>query len=718
MAKQQWKLNSFSNHIDPEKEEQLKRVKIVVEDQLKNILRITNDITHGNKERNLRKKSEAIELIEDFHKQYEKLYILYENLREKVKKSVDGEDDTSSSANDSDSESNYYPGEFHGENDEVTNFCSRVSERDDGQEYETWDVEYTPTCSSVVTKTMNSPGSPFGRGSGLGDMLRDIELQREKTGKISQMWAEMKDLEEQVAALKTEVSSLHTQNRQLEEQVEWKSNEAVETQEKISRLEAQIMEMEAESNEQERAFTSFSKQFVDDKQHYTSRISELEAQAEVMQLELNGLKHQKGELEVGLLDATKHWSTQVEGLTEHVSYLQHQLKTINSHKAELKLEIEKKSNEISEYLLLIAALRNELSLSEQQAVQEKESLKIKVQDLESEIESLSNTKTDLEEQVNKISHEASQSSLEKEKLQEKISQLSTKQNELKDCQTIMSVKMKSLEEEVQSLKSELECSERKRSCLQVGLEALQNDKKLVQLELEKEKEQYKSQLERITRSNFHQVERKIEEMAIEFRKQVEDQYRILSRRIRVAEQLQAENKEWYRKTRDTYERDNRDLQLMRARTATALKNVKDLTLTANDLLTSIDSKAFKFEECTAIFQSRISKASCEINFAKEWAMRKNEALSRMKEDLDCLLVQLDDKEAEILASREKVCTLENKVQELEKIIEEKEDEMLGLTEEKREAIRQLCVWIDYHRGQSDFYKNLLSDMNRGRRRAS
>lgn len=717
MAKQQWSLKSFSNHIDPEKEEQLKRVKIVVEDQVKNILRITNDINHGSKERNLKKKSEAIELIEDFHKQYEKLYILYENLRDKVKKSIEGEDNTFSSAHDSDSESNYYSGELNGGNDEGAYFSSRASERDYGQESETWDVEDTPTCSSVVTKTVNSPGSPFFMPSGLGDILRDLEIQREKAGKMSQVWAEMKDLEEQVAALKTEVSSLHTQKRQLEEQVECKSNEAVETQEKISRLEAQIKEMEALSNGQEHAFSAFSKPFVDDKQN-TSSISELEAQAEVMLLELNSLKHQKGELDVGLLGDTKHWSAQVEGITEQVSYLQHQLETLNGHKAELKQEIEKKSDEISEYLLQIAALRNELCLSEQQAVQEKESLKIKVQDLESEIELLSSTKRDLEEQVNKISHEASQSSIENEKLQEKNSQLSTKQNELQDCQTMMSVKIKSLEEEVESLKSELETSESERNRLQVGLEALQNDKKQVQLELDKEKEQYKAQLERITRTNFHQVERKIEEMAVEFRKQLEDQYRILSRRIRVAEQLQAESKEWYRKTRDTYEQDNRDLKLMAARTATALKNVKDLTLAANELLTLIDSKAFKFKECTAIFQDRISKASREFNFIKEWAMRKNEALSQMKDDLDCLLVQLDDKEGEILASREKVCTLENKVQELEKIIEEKEDEMLGLTEEKREAIRQLCIGIDYHRGQSDFYKNLLSDMNRGRRRAS
>lgn len=686
---------------------------------MEKILKITSDINHGNKERNLRRKSEAIELIQDFHKQYEKLYILYENLREKVKKSIDGEDDNFSPARDLDSESNYYAEDLNGGNDEVSNgSCSR-------DECETSDVEDTMTCSSVVTKLMHSePGSPFGRSPGLGDILRDLELHREKAGKTSHMLAEIKYLEAQLDALKVEVSTLCKDKRRLEEEVEWKSNEAVETQEKISGLEAQIMEMEAANNEQERIFSSFSKQFVGDKQHYVSRIQDLEAQAQGMQLEMNSLKHEKDELEGRLLDETNQYSSQVEGLMDQVSSLQQELETVNGQKAELKLQLEKQSEEISECVLQMEALRNELSLSEQQTAEDKERLTAKVHDLESEIESLSSTKSDLKEQIKKMNHEASESDLEKENLLEQVSELqreidhtenvlSTEQNMFKDYQAMMSAKMKSLEEAVESLKSELETLENERN-------SLQNDKELLQAELEKEKEQSaltKSHLEKVAKTNFNNVERKIEEMAVEFRKQFEDQYRLLSRRIRVAEQLQAENKEWYRKTRDAFEQGNKDLKKMTARTASELKNVKDLSLAANDLLTSIDSNAFKFEECTANLQDRISKASCEINFAKQWAMSKNKALSDMKDDLDCLVVQLDDKEAKILASTEKVWKLENKVRELEKIIEDKADEMLVLTEEKREAIRQLCVWIDYHRGRSDFYKKLLSDMNT-RRRAS
>ncbi|KAL1552001.1 hypothetical protein AAHA92_12852 [Salvia divinorum] len=672
MAKQQWRSKSFCNHIDPDKEEQLKRVKIAVEDQVDSILKIMNDIKRGNKERNLKKKSEAIELIQDFHMQYEKLYILYENLREKVKKSVED----SSPAPDSDAESNYW----NGGNDE---------------EFETSDIEDTLTCSSEVTKAMNSePGSPF-------DYLRDLEIQREKAG--------IKDLEAQLAALRIEVSTLRAHRRRLEEQVEWKSNEAAQARDTISELEARIMEVEAESREQEGLFSSFRKQFEDDRQLYKTRIAELETQAEGMQLELSSLKHQKSELQEGLLDEAKHWSFEVEGLMERVSWLQKQLETVYSHKEEMVLEIEKKSEEISHYLLQIEALRNELSLIDQRTAREKESLQLKLHDLESEIESLSITKSNLEDQ---ISDEASQSCLGRAKIEEKVSELqrtiAMRENELLTGQ----MKLKYLEEEVGSLTSKLETSENERILLHVEFEALKNDKKLLQHELDKEKEQNKSQLEKIARTNFHNVEKKIEEMAVDFRKRFEDQYRILSRRIRVAEQLQSENKEWYRKTRDSYEQDNRDLKEMTARTATELKNVKDLTVTANELLTMIDSKTLKFKECTAKLQNRMLKASRGINSVKHWAATKNRSMSHLKNDLDCLLAQLDDKETEILASREKVCKLEDTVTELEKILEEKEAEMQILTEEKREAIRQLCIWIDYHKGRSDFYRDLLSEYRR------
>ncbi|KAK6137351.1 hypothetical protein DH2020_028911 [Rehmannia glutinosa] len=693
MTKHPWKgsLKSMSNHIDPEKEEQLKWVKIgkqpesslqsschhwriwdsalkpkrmqfksssilpaqfypergylwytewqlirKIENQVKKIIKLTKSINHGNKERNLRNKAEAIHLIEDFQKQYESLYSLYEDLRE----------ESSATSKDSDSDNN---------NQEPEN---------------TSDLEDTIlkdklTSSSEVKKIINLDSH-----SESGDIiLKDLESE----SIISQRLTQIKDLEGQVANLKLEISTLCSEKRQLEEQVECKSDEALQMKERITRLEARILETEAKSEENEVGFNSLRKQSSENEQKYLSRISELVAQGNDMQIELNALKQQKGELEGRFLHDTEKWSSQVDGLMEQVNSLKHELVTVNSHKSELEMELKKKSKET----LQIKDLKNEMTLKEQSLAEENKSLKSqevyflpKYHDYEDEI--LSRRDQESKEQTGKF---------------------------------------------------------RKREKLfSGGNGSLTKRQKRLQLELEKEKDESslsKSQVEKISRdleklskSNFQIVERKVEEMAEEFRKQLEDKYRILSRRIRVAEQLQVENKEWYRKTKESYEQEKKDLKCRADRNEIEFKNIKDMTLTANDVLTSLDGVALKFEECSANFLNRISKASCELKFAKHWAMRKNKAVFHAKDDLDCLLAQLDDKEAEILVFREKVWKSENKVRELEKMVKEKEDAMLGLNEEKREAIRQLCVWIDYHRGRSDYYKKLLSEMNAGRKRAS
>lgn len=110
--------------------------------------------------------------------------------------------------------------------------------------------------------------------------------------------------------------------------------------------------------------------------------------------------------------------------------------------------------------------------------------------------------------------------------------------------------------------------------------------------------------------------------------------------------------------------------------------------------------------------NRISKVFCELILAKDCAKRKNKAITHAKDDLDTLLAQLNDKEAQVLGFRERVWKLENKVREVERIVQQKEEGMVSLGEEKREAIRQLCVCIDYHRSHSHHLKKLLNDVTK------
>ncbi|KAL7159960.1 hypothetical protein ABFS83_01G062800 [Erythranthe nasuta] len=764
MTKQRWK--SFSNHIDAEKDEQMIWIKIEIEEKVKTILKLTKNINHGNKERNLRKKSEVIHLIEDFEKQYEALYSMYEDLRREVKNSVGGGDDYDDDDDDDDADD-----EYASSNDAETFYTAeelsaRRSETSGGaSDMEDTILKDKLTSSSEVKTVVVNLDKEYG------------EDDSENTSKNS---ARVKGLEGEVASLKVEISILC----ELEEQMK----------KKVSR-------MEEEMRENEGRFYSLKKQSEVNEEQYLSRISDMTAHANDMQIELNALKFEKEELE-------ERFSSRVESLMREVV-------NVNSRKAELELELESK---------LECAIHTEtLSSDLERMSEENERLKEKIRDLELDIqsvnvekeklhgqisqlhESLSATKNELSNERNKFSAyqnnvsakiESSEEEIknlnskleslqfvnvEKQKLHDEIfelqkslsvteNELTNERNKFSAYENTMSAKIKSSEEEIKNLNSKVErlqsvnaekqklhgeISQLKKSLsiaknnllneqikfstyqsntsakiesleeeiknLNIKLEDLLNDKKQLQAELEKEKEESsmnKSHVEKITRTNFQIIERKAEEMAEEFKKQLEDKYRILSRRIRVAEQLQVENQEWYRKTRETYDQISNDLKERAEKSEIGLMKVKGMALTANDALIALDTVASRFEECAANLPNRISKAACELKFAKDWAAEKNREAAVAKGDFECLLRQLDDKEREIVVFREKVWESENRVRELEKRIKEREDGVLVMAEEKREAIRQLCVWIDYHRSRSDYYKKILSDQMNLRRRAS
>jgi myosin protein heavy chain len=101
-------------------------------------------------------------------------------------------------------------------------------------------------------------------------------------------------------------------------------------------------------------------------------------------------------------------------------------------------------------------------------------------------------------------------------------------------------------------------------------------------------------------------------------------------------------------------------------------------------------------------------------------------IKKLKHNVDGLKLQLKGKEEkELLLGEEvgklkaKLCKeggdklnsvsqLEIKVVYLEQQVKDKEEVLLGLSEERREAIRQLCILIDYHRGRYDHLREAIS----------
>uniref|UniRef100_A0A5B6YRZ8 NAB domain-containing protein n=1 Tax=Davidia involucrata TaxID=16924 RepID=A0A5B6YRZ8_DAVIN len=829
MTKNRWResIMSFENHIDPEKNEELKGTKIgkysfpeqpqslqyywrlwnctietkrmqykallpahhpergflwdgrlervrntllipecEIDDKVTKFMKLKKNKNKQNqKDGNLRKDSQLVEFIQDFHKQYQSLSALYDNLRGEVKERLHGreeEEGTSSYTSNSDSVSYYSLDGIGGKtsparselqkvkgnlkqkletsNLEVTDLRNKLTSVT--EEKEALNSEYMVSLSKIqesekiieclgikAEQTESIKQNLMDESSQLKEKLAEKEkelLSLTKTHQVieSEASGQIKRLESQVTSMKLELETLCTQKRELEERIEHKATEA-------KQVGTRILELEMASKEREDELSTTLKKFEENENNLMSKIEDLMAQVNNMQLEVDALRSKKYELEECVVCKSNEASAQVKDVMDHLNILQQELESLSSQKTDSESQLEKQTQEISAFRIQIENLTEKLAsttLHKQRTLEVKEGLRVQVKDLELEVNSLSSQKIELEEQIISKDHDADQLRVEKEGLHDRILEMEKLQVERGDELSVFQTKLEGLElDSLQTEKSQME--------LQIEREKEESSESLTQLEkqnmeltskiadqegtlkgqddiinkLNEENKQVKCMFQE-SNLNLQIAERKTGEMAEELRKKFEDSLRLLSRRIRVAEQLHVENKDFYRKTKVRYEQEHVDLKERITTNEVAVRRIKDISLTANDMLTGLDSVVLKFGDCSGNFLNRISKVSTELKLAKEWARRKNNAIKQVKEDVDCLLAQLDVKEAEVLGFREKVWKLENKVRELEKIVKEKEEGMLGLGEEKREAIRQLCVWNDYHHSHSDYLKKMLSEM--------
>ncbi|XP_051119590.1 COP1-interactive protein 1-like [Andrographis paniculata] len=662
-------LKSIRNHLDPEKEEHLKWMKTELENKVGKLISLARR-TSDSKDGDSKRQSELVNLIEDVHRQYELLHSLHENLRVEVKNNFRGRDGSESPTSASDSESYFSPDE----SSVFRNTDAPNTPTDDNQSAETSDADYTILKDKLTSSSKVKETTGLGPQSAVvAEMLKEHAV-RDDESESPRPWAtQVKELKEEVARLKAENEKLFGQKQQLEDALKLRKD---------------------------------------------------------------------GELEEQWLHEGNERSSHLNGLVEQLDSLQKELLSVNSEKAKLEFQLEKKSTEASDYLIKIDSLRRELkdhAKNVEGRVEEKESSELDhVKDLDQKLDSLSSKKLELEEQLGK----ASQSEAENQELRRRVFDL---QASLSDRENVLSAQRKKFEEccaQIESLNEELRKQEKTLKGLDAERENLQNEKRQYKMELEQEKQkasqwekanteltnkvadQQKTMLElgeavnkmrgerergwgwgwgSDPKTNLQQVqavERKMEETAEEMRKELEAKYRIVSRRIRVAEQVQAESREWWERGREERRREMKEWA----------EGVKRTGLEAKEVAARVERVGLRFEERTGNFLNRISKAACEVKYMREWAMRKNRAVAQGRREAEWAAGEMDEKEGEILALRERVWRAENRARELEKAMKKKEERMVGLEEEKREAIRQLCVWIDYHRSRSDYYKKMLSEL--------
>jgi myosin protein heavy chain len=219
----------------------------------------------------------------------------------------------------------------------------------------------------------------------------------------------------------------------------------------------------------------------------------------------------------------------------------------------------------------------------------------------------------------------------------------------------------------------------------------------------------------------------MEELTENFNMKMENHIQILYQRILVSEQIHAETKDGYKKMKERLDQENIELNDKASAFEAELRKIREMLLEpVEDAFSGAEAVLKKPNEDNENLSGAISRISNELQFAKRWITVTKDDIKKLKHNVDGLKLQLKGKEEkELLLGEEvgklkaKLCKeggdklnsvsqLEIKVVYLEQQVKDKEEVLLGLSEERREAIRQLCILIDYHRGRYDHLREAIS----------
>ncbi|GLU12136.1 hypothetical protein SLE2022_288420 [Rubroshorea leprosula] len=481
--------------------------------------------------------------------------------------------------------------------------------------------------------------------------------------------------------------------------------------------------------------------------------------ANIMKEELEAENTEVSELKHQLASNTEEKEALVSDYMTALSKIE-DAETINKN---LRNEVDEREKELAALVKMHEVLENQASSLKSE---EKEGLLVRVMDLELEVETLLKQKNDVEEQMSSKISETSQLREEKRGMHDRILELEGSFAENGSEASVgknyqagdeASAQIVALKAQVDHLQEELDALKIRNSQLELHLEGERQDylQSLSQMEdqnktltgkiadqqrILKERDKtinkfiedsklvkrwsWSSTGTSNSKLNQHALERKMQDLAEEFRKKLEDNIRLLYQRIRVAEKIHYENKENFRKIKEKFEQ-----KTVALKERVAIYEVESKKSTGRvepriTALAGLDSAVRKLEDIEN-FLIRISNVTKELVFAKNWASDRNKEIRQLRHKMNTVVKQLDDKEEHEFLLSEKVWNLEASlskevgeklnlsevVSQLEKKIKEKDDRLLGLGEEKREAIRQLCLLIDYYRSCYNGVKEIISNSN-------
>uniref|UniRef100_A0A803LWF6 NAB domain-containing protein n=1 Tax=Chenopodium quinoa TaxID=63459 RepID=A0A803LWF6_CHEQI len=602
------------------------------------------------------------------------------------------------------------------------------------------------------------------------DCLFNAQKSDSEKQKLSQSnnngFAMHENLLDQVNKMKRDLGSMRKKNTELESNIEKKAQENSEFLSQIDDLKKELTEKAQEfqmmQKEKEDSLVRVKKLELE-AQHSSNLISEREKQItkkeqEKFQLtqELEVLQGKMVKMESLLKEREDHFTALQKGLENGEDDKSAQITALMAPINPIEQELELKN----ESEIQIKIKNNDIS----KLTDEKESLKERILELEKRLkdrgDEFSTLENDMSTHIVALNKEVSHLQHEKDTGRKLDKQLSLRDQEISDLEDEkeslqvkileLEIKLSDKEDQIADLQRKCQAGENEINCLQGELSderkkfserpfQLENQNDELNFKISDQQCMLKQQEDTINklRENCKLMEgrflqaayRKMDEVAEEFRKNFEDKLRMLTRRIRVAEQLHAETKESCKKMQEHCQQQHPGYLEKRLSHQVISPHKSELQTTVvqavNEMMKDMECLINNFESKEGSFIQRLSSVSNEIQVAKNWVRltmneikpcKNNELVvasplaftsdgkeqdKLMKEKVKMLEAKVNKEKGDKLRLMKGMYEMQKKVADLENAIVEKDEGLLRLGNEKVEAIRQLCIWVDYRQSRFD-----------------
>ncbi|CAH1453607.1 unnamed protein product [Lactuca virosa] len=362
---------------------------------------------------------------------------------------------------------------------------------------------------------------------------------------------------------------------------------------------------------------------------------------------------------------------EVEAANREIEELNRKLKAETEEKEALNLQYQSALNKVQETEYMF----NDSKLQSHRFHEENSKLLAEKTHLNSKIEAINIEKMEAIEELRAIKEEKSNAIQKLEATEAENKSLSQKVSEL-------SVEIKRLEMKIEETTEEIENGVR--------------SKKQIVDELEEAIEDLKNDLE-IKGDEVNTLTETVRNLEVKIR--------LSNQKLRITEQLLHETEHDHATKEQKLHQQNKTLiEKISTLSETISFMKKEVQEKVSETLKGFDLLTVKFEEDFGHVMTRVCEIRNEVKAVEIQARvnrSNNEYLKgKVEERVMELSGSLEDVKGRILEKDEKI-------KELEDVICVKDEEMLCVCEDKREAIRQLCVWGDYQRDRCDSLLEVL-----------